>query len=155
VLGFGLGGLVDGIVLHQVLQWHNLVSGQVANTTLAGLRTNLFWDGVFHLTTTALVVAGFLALWRAWQGPRHAGGDLRALLGLVLVGWGAFHVVDQFVFHLLLGLHDIRDDAPNVGLYNWGFFAVGVALAGLGTLLWRRAARAGSRPGERLRETPR
>lgn len=58
VLGFGLGGLADGIVLHQVLQWHNLVSTQVSNETLGGLQANLFWDGVFHLSTTVLLVAG-------------------------------------------------------------------------------------------------
>jgi uncharacterized membrane protein len=26
ILGVGLGGFVDGIVLHQVLQWHHLLS---------------------------------------------------------------------------------------------------------------------------------
>ena len=26
LLGLGLGGFVDGIVLHQVLQWHHMVS---------------------------------------------------------------------------------------------------------------------------------
>ena len=27
-LGMGLGGFIDGIVLHQLLQWHNLFSSQ-------------------------------------------------------------------------------------------------------------------------------
>lgn len=26
-LGFGLGGFSDGILLHQILQWHHLLSG--------------------------------------------------------------------------------------------------------------------------------
>ncbi len=26
VLGLGLGGLVDGILLHQILQWHHMLS---------------------------------------------------------------------------------------------------------------------------------
>ena len=26
ILGVGLGGFVDGIVLHQVLQWHHMLS---------------------------------------------------------------------------------------------------------------------------------
>src|SRR5215212_10407320 len=28
VLGLGLGGFVDGIVLHQVLQWHHMRTGE-------------------------------------------------------------------------------------------------------------------------------
>ena len=27
-LGFGIGGFFDGILLHQVLQWHHLLSGK-------------------------------------------------------------------------------------------------------------------------------
>ncbi|TIN47498.1 MAG: DUF2243 domain-containing protein, partial [Mesorhizobium sp.] len=27
LLGFALGGFFDGIVLHQILQWHHLLSG--------------------------------------------------------------------------------------------------------------------------------
>lgn len=27
MLGFGLGGFFDGILLHQLLQWHHLLSG--------------------------------------------------------------------------------------------------------------------------------
>lgn len=137
VLGFGLGGLTDGIVLHQVLQWHNLVSTKVTNETLAGLQTNVFWDGVFHLGTTVLLVVGLLLLWRAWEGRNHATGNLSALVGLAFVGWGVFHVVDQLVFHELLNLHNIREDAANVTLYNWGFLAVGLVLATLGWALSR------------------
>ncbi len=29
VLGVGFGGFVDGIVLHQILQWHNMLSSVV------------------------------------------------------------------------------------------------------------------------------
>ena len=137
LFGFGLGGLADGIVLHQVLQWHNLVSTQVTNETLGGLQTNLFWDGVFHLSTTVLVVIGVLLLWRACEGRDHVTGNLSARVGLVLVGWGAFHVVDQMLFHELLNLHNIREDAASVALYNWGFFAVGLVLAAVGWVLWK------------------
>ncbi len=127
LLGFGLGGLADGIVLHQVLQWHNLTSNRIPDSTVAGLRTNVLWDGVFHLTVTALVVVavGMLVSAASDAGARTN----RSLIAGVLVGWGAFHVVDQVVFHLILRLHDIRPDAANPALYNWGFFAIGVAMA--------------------------
>ena len=124
-------------MLHQVLQWHNLVSRKVTNQTLAGLQTNLFWDGVFHLGTTLLLVVGLLLLWRAWEGRSHATGNLSALVGIAFVGWGTFHVVDQLVFHELLNLHDVREDVANAPLYNWGFLAVGLVVAALGWALLR------------------
>ena len=27
LLGIGLGGFIDGIVLHQILQWHHMLTG--------------------------------------------------------------------------------------------------------------------------------
>jgi uncharacterized membrane protein len=139
--GFGLGGLADGIVLHHVLGWHNLTSARVPTDTLAGLETNVFWDGVFHLSTTVVLLVGFVLLWRSRTAADRRTGSNTALLGLLLVGWGAFHAVDQLVFHELLGLHDIRQDATNPALYNWGFFAAGVVLAVVGAALYRRAVR--------------
>jgi hypothetical protein len=42
LLGIGLGGFVDGIVLHQILQWHHLLSseGDYPKTTVGGLEDN-------------------------------------------------------------------------------------------------------------------
>jgi uncharacterized membrane protein len=37
VLGFGLGGFFDGIILHQVLQWHHLLSLWNETGDLAGM----------------------------------------------------------------------------------------------------------------------
>jgi uncharacterized membrane protein len=139
--GFGLGGLADGVVLHHVLGWHHLSSARIPTDTIAGLETNVFWDGVFHLSTTVLLLVGFTLLWLSRSGPEARPGSNEALLGLMLIGWGAFHAVDQLVFHELLGLHDIRQEAANPALYNWSFFAIGVVLASLGGMLYRRATR--------------
>jgi uncharacterized membrane protein len=136
--GFGLGGLVDGIVLHQVLGWHNLVSTRVPPEDLAALERNLFWDGVFHLATTAVLVVGALLLWWGWERLGRVTADLTGLGGLVLLGWGAFHAVDQLLFHLALDLHHIRQDATDPAIYDWAFFAIGVILAGVGAVLVRR-----------------
>jgi uncharacterized membrane protein len=53
MLGLGLGGFIDGIVLHQVLQWHHLLTatGDHPATTVAGLEDNTLADGFFHLAT--------------------------------------------------------------------------------------------------------
>ena len=118
VTGFGLGAFVDGIVLHQVLQWHHLVSAYEPVDGLDALQPNTSWDGVFHLAAWLVVLAGVV-----WT------------VGLLLIGWGAFHVVDQVVFHLLLEAHHIRM-VEDYQLYDWGYTAIGVALSAVG---WRLA----------------
>ena len=145
VLGIGLGAFLDGIVLHQVLQWHHLVSSVESDATLAGLETNTFWDGVFHLATWLVTVAGVVLVLRAWS--RDGAPPPRLLLGLALVGWGLFNVVDQLAFHLT-DVHHIREGA-NEQAYDWAFFAFGLLLIGVGAALAR--ARATSRAGPRAR----
>jgi uncharacterized membrane protein len=42
LLGIGLGGLVDGIVLHQTLQWHHMLTdpGKCPSHTVRGLAVD-------------------------------------------------------------------------------------------------------------------
>jgi hypothetical protein len=60
VLGIGLGGFVDGILLHQVLQWHHMLTSTQAYpvTTVAGLEANTLVDGLFHTSTWCFVAVG-------------------------------------------------------------------------------------------------
>ncbi len=52
LLGVGLGGFVDGIVLHQILQRHHMLSGgPYPPTSLENLEANTLWDGLFHAAT--------------------------------------------------------------------------------------------------------
>ena len=132
--GFGLGAFADGIVLHQVLQWHHLVVEYRDADDLAGLEANTFWDGVFHVAAWLVVVAGLLWLLAERSNPSALG--LRRAIGHLLIGWGAFHVVDQVVFHLLLQAHHIRM-VEDYQLYDWGYTAIGVVLIGLGLRLAR------------------
>lgn len=143
--GFGLGGLIDGIVLHQILQWHHLVAGWVSPNTLHGLKTNTFWDGVFDLAMWVLVVAAVFGVRHAAQQEERV-PSARRLAGLLLLGWGAFNVVDQLLFHLALGAHHIRM-VRGYQLYDWGFFAMGVlVLAVPGWLLARSEDSTGAGP---------
>jgi uncharacterized membrane protein len=135
VLGFGLGMFIDGIVLHQLLQWHHMVSELEATDDVPGLETNTTWDGIFHACAWAVTLAGAVLLWRARRRP---GGpwDMRAFAGLLLIGWGAFNAVDQIVFHLIVGAHHIRQ-VDDYAIYDWSFFAFGVALVLAGWMLLR------------------
>jgi len=141
--GFGLGAFLDGIVLHQVLQWHHLVSEFRAPDDLEGLQANTFWDGVFHLASWLIVLAGLL--WLIAGGTDLRSLALRRVVGLLLIGWGAFNITDQVVFHLLLGAHHIRM-VENYQIYDWSYTAIGVALIMLGRAMTKPGA-LGSGPG--------
>jgi uncharacterized membrane protein len=47
VLGFALGGFFDGILLHQVLQWHHFLS-LVPGEALRDIGVQILADGLFH-----------------------------------------------------------------------------------------------------------
>ena len=135
-LGFGLGAFADGIVLHQVLQWHHLNSSYTDDE-----QVGVLVDGLFHAAAWLVVVGALVWAWR-----RPSGRSGRETVGAVLIGWGVFHVVDQLLFHLLLRAHHIRY-GEHEQLYDWGYTAIGVAMA-LGGLRLVRSRRdlAAARP---------
>jgi uncharacterized membrane protein len=120
VIGIGVGGFFDGIVLHQLLQWHHLVSNTVPPTDLAALEVNTFWDGVFHQAMWIVTVAGVFLLYAQLVSTERRG--FRVLLGGMLIGFGLFNVTDQVVFHMLLNLHNIRP-GPDYLLYDAAYTA--------------------------------
>jgi uncharacterized membrane protein len=139
LLGIGLGGFVDGIVLHQILQWHHMLTseGCCSATNVAGLEDNTLADGLFHAATWICVAVGLYLLWRetapgkAWSG--------RQMVGLLLVGWGAFNLVEGLVDHHILGVHHVRSGDSET-LYDLAFLGFGALLVGAGLALRRSAA---------------
>jgi uncharacterized membrane protein len=139
LLGIGLGGFVDGIVLHQILQWHHMLTseGSYPKTTVAGLETNTLWDGLFHASTWIAVAVGIWILWRRTTDWRWAISG-RAFIGWMLVGWGLFNVVEGLVDHQILGIHHVREGAGvNELAWDLGFLAFGAVLIVSGWLLAR------------------
>ncbi len=139
VLGLGLGGFVDGIVMHQILQWHHLLTatGEHPMTSVAGLEDNTLADGLFHAATWVLVLGGLVMLVAAWREGRVA-PPWREHAGLLIAGWGVFNVVEGTVDHLLLGIHHVRDDLGGPLGWDLAFLALGVAQLALGLALLRR-----------------
>lgn len=142
LLGIGFGGFVDGIVLHQVLQWHHMISSVPGSptTTVAGLEANTLADGFFHVLTWVLVLAGSMATVSAWRQDRIA-PTWSFHLGLLLAGWGLFNLVEGLVNHQLLGVHHVRDDLGAPLSWDLGFLASGVLLVVVGWAVHRRGAR--------------
>jgi uncharacterized membrane protein len=136
VLGIGLGGFFDGIVLHQVLQWHHMVSSTTPPVTLADLELNTTADGLFHALTWIVTVVGVLMLLTA---ERPASQPLARFIAGLLIGWGLFNLVEGLINHHLLGLHHVRP-GPDEALYDVGFLIWGAAVLAAGGGLWRRAA---------------
>jgi uncharacterized membrane protein len=139
LLGIGLGGFLDGIVLHQILQWHHMLTseGSYPKTTVAGLETNTLWDGLFHAATWVAVLVGIWILWRRTTDWRWAVSG-RAFVGWMLVGWGAFNLVEGVVDHHILTIHHVREGAGiNETAWDLGFLAFGALLVIGGWLLAR------------------
>jgi uncharacterized membrane protein len=128
LLGLGLGGFVDGILLHQILQWHHLVSevDGLGPSTLPRMRLNVLADGLFHVLTWTLVLIGILVLAEVTRSAR----PIRrvGLLGWMAVGWGVFNLVEGVVNHHLLQIHRVRPAAINPDAYDVGFLILGALL---------------------------
>lgn len=133
--GLGIGGFFDGIVLHQILQWHHMVSNHYPVDTVAGLEINTLGDGLFHAATYVFMVVGLFLLWSAAR-RRHETWPTRVLVGMLLVGWGAFNLVEGIVDHHLLGVHHVRP-GPNQLAWDLGFLAWGAVMLAIGWALVR------------------
>lgn len=140
LIGIGLGGFFDGIVLHQILQWHHMLSsqGDYPVTTVAGLEANTLWDGVFHGLTYVAVVAGFALMWRTGR-LTHMPWSTRLLIGLLLIGWGAFNLIEGTINHHLLAIHHVNETVARNHWKWWdlGFLVWGAAMLVGGWMLAR------------------
>ena len=140
LFGLGLGGFFDGIVLHQILQWHHMLTsaGYPANS-IANLQLNTLADGLFHASTYVFVVAGLAILWRRARRA-HLRWSGKLLAGTLLMGFGLFNLIEGIIDHHILGLHHVNETVPR-SLWIWwdlGFLAWGAAMLVGGWLLWRR-----------------
>ena len=122
VVGLGLGGFVDGIVLHQIVQWHNMGSAVVPPVTMHAMKLNMLWDGLFHAASWLVTFAG---VWMLWADRQASAQTVRVLAGQMLLGWGVFNLVEGVIDHHLLNLHHVRDLPVHVPAYDWIFLALG------------------------------
>jgi uncharacterized membrane protein len=133
LLGVGLAGTLDEVILHQILHWHHFYD---RSSSAAGLVSN----GLFHPASTMFLVAGAYRLWIDRAQPYR--GWLRSLLAGVLLGLGGFNLYDGTVQHKLLHLHQVRPDAENWLPYDIAFIGVAAALLLAGIIiLWTGATR--------------
>ena len=142
LFGLGLGGFFDGIVLHQLLQWHHMLSSWYPVNTIENLELNTLWDGIFHSSTYLFVVAGLFVLWRSAQ-RRHLFWSSKLLAGTMLIGFGIFNTAEGIIDHHILGIHHVNE---TVALEYWiywdiGFTASGLIMMAVGWMLVRQGER--------------
>jgi uncharacterized membrane protein len=136
-LGMGMGGFFDGILFHQILQFHNMLSARIPNTDYVGAKVNMVWDGVFHAGVWAITALGIVLLWRA---GRRTGANLsgRLLVGALLIGWGLFNLVEGVIDHHLLQLHHVYEPM-GLSAWDWLFLLWGAGMLVGGWWLCRRS----------------
>lgn len=143
LLGLGLGGFFDGIILHQVLQWHHMLTDAgYPPDNVENLKVNTLWDGLFHSTTYIFVGLGLFLLWRA-ASRRHLAWSGKMLAGTLLLGFGAFNVVEGLIDHQILGIHHVNETVPQSQWIWWdlGFLIWGAAMLVGGWVLLRAGRR--------------
>jgi uncharacterized membrane protein len=125
-----MGAFADGIVLHQIAQWHNMGSAVLPPHTIDAMSRNMTWDGLFHAGAWLIVLIGILMFWKAARVGALPESPV-VLSGEMVFGWGAFNLIEGVINHHLLALHHVRDIPIHVPIYDWMFLGIG----GLGFLL--------------------
>ena len=141
-LGIGMGGFVDGILFHQILQLHNMLSAVVPRTTLLNEQVNMFWDGLFHAFTWTMTALGIFLLWRVSRRLASPPSGVH-LLGAITLGWGLFNLIEGIIDHEILGIHHVYENGSHT-LWDMVFLGSGVLFIALGGVAVR--SRAGNRP---------
>jgi uncharacterized membrane protein len=129
--GLGLGGFFDGIVLHQVLQWHHMLSSWFPVNTIENLELNTRWDGIFHSTTYLFVLIGLFLLWRTAH-RKHLYWSSKLLIGTMLLGFGIFNTVEGIIDHHLIGIHHVNE---TVVREYWPIWDIAFTLWGAGMII--------------------
>ena len=135
LLGVGLGGFLDGIILHQIAHWHQMLSAVVPPDSVEAMKRNMVADGWFHMGTWFFTAAGVALLWSAAHGAGRL-PSTRTFCAYLLLGWGAFNLLEGTINHHVLELHHVHDLPAHDPLYDWlfligggiGFILLGLAL---------------------------
>jgi uncharacterized membrane protein len=137
VLGTGLGGFFDGIVLHQILGWHHLicVTAHCQPQSIAQLKAQNTQDGFFHLGVWILTLVGTVLLFRASDPTERWAG--KTFAGAMVAGWGIFNLVEGLIDHEILGIHHVLPGHPQQFLFDMMFLGAGLAFVIIGWGLCR------------------
>jgi uncharacterized membrane protein len=135
LLGLGQGGFFDGIVFHQLLQWHHMFSNIESTQTIAGLELNTMGDGLFHVFDWLMTIAGIIALWLAVKQDDVI-LSTSTLIGSFTIGAGLFNVVEGILSHHLLQIHHVKPGNYQLA-WDLAFISVGILAIAIGWFVLR------------------
>jgi uncharacterized membrane protein len=132
LMGIGMGGFVDGILFHQILQLHSMLSAKLPQDTLINVKISMVWDGFFHALTWLATAISIKLLWHAFKRPDFPWNG-QIFVGSLFLGWGIFNLVEGLIDHHILGIHHIVERL-GLSIYDYTYLAFGIIfiLAGLG-----------------------
>ncbi|MDY6897657.1 MAG: DUF2243 domain-containing protein [Cyanobacteriota bacterium] len=134
-LGIGLGGFFDGIVLHQILQWHHMLSDVKPLTNRSNIDLNVLADGMFHVFDYVMTIVGVVLLWKVAKRD-DVPWSSKTFFGSILIGIGLFDFVEGLIDHQILGVHHVKP-GPNEFAWDMGFLALGLSLILIGWVISR------------------
>jgi uncharacterized membrane protein len=143
-MGIGLGGFVDGITLHQLLQTHNMLSAIRPKDSIPNMEINMFWDGLFHALCWAMAAIGLMLLWKA-GARRDVPWSGKTFVGALFLGWGLFNLVEGIIDHHILNIHHVIERL-GVSAFDYAFLASGVIMIIGGWMAIRSARNDGTQP---------
>lgn len=98
------------------------------------------WGTAYSTQPTYIfIVAGLAILWRESR-RRHIRWSRKLLTGTLLIGFGAFNVIEGLIDHQLLGIHHANETVAREYWIYWdaGFLLWGAAMVIVGWWLLRR-----------------
>lgn len=144
LMGIGMGGFVDGILFHQIMQLHSMLSAKLPQDTVVNIKTSMVWDGLFHALTWITTALSVRLLWGAVKEKnRPLSGS--SFLGSLFAGWGVFNLVEGLIDHHLLGIHHVVERL-GLSVYDYAFLASGVVFILVGGGMIRRSEKDSALP---------
>jgi uncharacterized membrane protein len=136
-LGIGMGGFFDGTVLHQILQWHEMLSNKIPPVTVINKSVNMFWDGIFHFFCWIVVLIGIFLLTKLFF-RKDVIVTWKTFIGGLFLGWGLFNIVEGVIDHQILRLHNVREITTDVNFWNYSFLGISVLFLIIAFILIRK-----------------
>ena len=133
LLGLGQAGFFDGIIFHQLLQWHHMFTNIESTDTVSGLELNTLGDGLFHLVDWLLTLAGLVVLWLA-AIKNKVELSTSVFIGSFCIGAGLFNVIEGILSHHVLQIHHVKPGAHQLA-YDLGFIGAGILAIAIGALI--------------------
>ncbi|MDB5119195.1 MAG: hypothetical protein JWN56_413 [Sphingobacteriales bacterium] len=124
LMGIGMGGFLDGILFHQILQLHSMLSANLSQNILVNVKISMFWDGLFHAFTWITTAISIKLLWNAARNPEVPWSGL-TFWGSLFLGFGIFNLVEGVINHHIIGIHHVVE-RMGLSLFDYLFLGSGV-----------------------------